>query len=75
MSGGEGEIWREPVRGGWARLRAGSLGLEWSQDALPGAQLAGGRELGAGLDWAGLDYLFGPGFNGTNYTIAIQEAR
>lgn len=65
----------EPVAGGWARLQSRPAGLQWSLPALPGAQLVGGREVGPGLDWAGLDYLFGAGFTGAAYQITIQEAR
>ena len=62
--------------GGWARLRSGSLGVEWSLPAVAGAQLYAGRELAPpGFDWAGLDYLFNGPFTGTVYRIHVQEAR
>lgn len=64
-----------PSAGPWARLRSGRLGVEWSQPALAGARLEGGRELGGYLDWAGLEYQFGPDFTGTTYIVHIQEAR
>jgi hypothetical protein len=65
-----------PVTGSWARLRSGSLGLEWSVPALPGATLHGGRELVApDFDWAGLDYIFPAPFTRAAYTIHVQEAR
>jgi cellulose synthase/poly-beta-1,6-N-acetylglucosamine synthase-like glycosyltransferase len=64
------------VDGSWARLRSARLELEWSQPAIPGAALHGGRELiGREFDWAGLDYMFGPTFQATDYVISIQQAR
>lgn len=64
------------VNGSWARLRAQSLGLEWSVPSLEGAQLFAGRELTPpDFDWAGLDYMFGGAFDGAAYHITIQEAR
>ncbi len=65
-----------PVTGAWARLRSSAVGVEWSVPAIPGAQLVAGRELASpDFDWAGLDYVFGPGFAGVEYHINIQEAR
>ena len=65
-----------PVSGDWARLRSGSLDVEWSVPAIAGAQLYGGREASTpGFDWAGLDYIFNGPFNGTTYHINVQEAR
>jgi hypothetical protein len=62
--------------GAWARLRSGSLGLEWSQPALAGARLQAGRELQPPLlDWAGLDYVFGADFTGADYTVQVGPAR
>lgn len=65
------------VSADWARLRSGSLGLEWALDRPSGATLLAGRELNPalGLDWAGLDLHFGPGFNGTDYSISFGRAR
>jgi hypothetical protein len=63
------------TNGPWARLRSGTAGVEWSQPAIPGARLHGGRESAGYLDWAGLDYDFGPHFTGAGYTLHIQEAR
>ena len=64
------------VVGGWARLRSASLGIEWSVPAIAGADLHAGRELiSLDFNWAGLDYLFPPGFTGTSYQINVQEAR
>jgi cellulose synthase/poly-beta-1,6-N-acetylglucosamine synthase-like glycosyltransferase len=64
-----------PVDGSWARLRSQALGVEWSLPAIPGAQLHGGRELiKPDFNWAGLDYVFGPSFNGTDYKITVREA-
>ncbi len=65
-----------PIAGDWARLRSGTLGVEWSVPALAGAQLYAGRELAApGFDWAGLDYLFDGSFAGATYRITVQKAR
>jgi hypothetical protein len=64
------------VTGGWARLRSGRLGLEWSQPALAEAQLVGGRELRPPeFDWSGLEYVFGPSFSGADYAITVGSAR
>jgi cellulose synthase/poly-beta-1,6-N-acetylglucosamine synthase-like glycosyltransferase len=65
-----------PVEGSWGRLRSASLGVEWSAPSLPGAQMHAGRErIGTDFDWAGLDYLFPPTFDGAIYHLNIQEAR
>ena len=65
-----------PVDGAWARLRSGSLGVEWSLPRIQGAQLHGGRELiPPDFNWAGLDYIFGPSFTGTSYEILVEAAR
>ena len=65
-----------PVAGDWARLRAGSLGVEWSLPAIPGAQLYAGREVSSpSFDWAGLDYVFDGRFSGASYRIQVQPAR
>ncbi|HKV88726.1 MAG TPA: glycosyltransferase [Candidatus Dormibacteraeota bacterium] len=62
--------------GPWARLRSGSLRVEWSLPSLPGAELYAGRELvSGGFDWAGLDYMFPASFAGTSYHINVEEAR
>jgi hypothetical protein len=64
------------VTGAWARLRSGSLGVEWSLPQLDGAQLHSGRELKApDFNWAGLDYTFPGPFAGATYQIKVQEAR
>jgi GT2 family glycosyltransferase len=64
------------VEGPWARLRSGSLGVEWSLPQLGGAQLHAGRELKPpDFNWAGLDYTFPGRFAGTTYRITLQEAR
>ena len=65
-----------PVSGEWARLRSGSLGVEWSLPSIAGAQLYGGREVNApSFDWAGLDYIFSGSFAGARYHINVQEAK
>jgi len=64
------------VRGPWARLRSGTLGVEWSLPQLNGAQLHAGRELRSpDFDWAGLDYTFPASFASATYRITLQEAR
>jgi cellulose synthase/poly-beta-1,6-N-acetylglucosamine synthase-like glycosyltransferase len=68
-------IWT-PATGGYARLRSGSLGLEWSVPPLPGAQLHAGRELAEpDFNWAGLDYMFSAPFQATSYYITVGVAR
>jgi hypothetical protein len=75
LFGSQFGIW-VPLDGDWARLRSGSLGVEWSLPSIAGAQLFAGRELSApGFDWAGLDYMFTGPFIGTAYRINVQEAR
>jgi glycosyl transferase family 2 len=65
-----------PVTGSWARLRSGSLGVEWSVAPVPGASLYAGRELASpDFDWAGLDYIFAGPFAGTAYHINVREAQ
>jgi hypothetical protein len=65
-----------PVTGSWARLRSGSLGVEWSVPSLSGASLHGGRELVApDFNWAGLDYIFPGRFTGAGYHINVKEAQ
>ncbi|HSS61892.1 MAG TPA: glycosyltransferase [Candidatus Limnocylindrales bacterium] len=65
-----------PVTGAWARLRSGSLGVEWSLPAIPGASLYAGREqISPDFNWSGLDYLFPSSFQGAEYHVTIQEAR
>ena len=65
-----------PVTGDWARLRSGSLGVEFSVPSRPGATLHGGRELTPpDFDWAGLDYIFPGSFTGASYHINVKEAQ
>ena len=65
-----------PVPGAWARLQSKSLGVQFWLPSVASAQLHGGRELAPpDFDWAGLDYIFGPSFNGTSYEILVQAAR
>ncbi len=65
-----------PVTGDWARLRAGSLGVEFSVPALAGATLHGGRELTPpDFDWAGLDFIFTASFTGATYHVNVKEAQ
>jgi len=65
-----------PVTGRWARLRSGSLDVEWSAAQVAGAALYAGREqVTPDFDWAGLDYIFTGSFSGTTYRINVQEAR
>ena len=68
-------IW-VPVSGIWARLRSGTLGIEWSVGQLSGAALHAGREhVAPDFDWAGLDYILPAPFAGASYRINVQEAR
>jgi cellulose synthase/poly-beta-1,6-N-acetylglucosamine synthase-like glycosyltransferase len=65
-----------PVSGRWARLRSGSIGLEFSVPAVAGASLFGGREhQPPDFDWAGLDYMFAGSFSGATYHINLEAAR
>ena len=65
-----------PATGNYARLRSGSLGVEWSLSPLPGSQLHAGRELSQpDFNWAGLDYIFPAPFTGTSYYINVGVAR
>jgi glycosyl transferase family 2 len=65
-----------PAAGAYARLRSGTLRLEWSVAPLPNAQLHAGRELvPPDFDWAGLDYIFPAPFREVSYRINVQEAR
>jgi glycosyl transferase family 2 len=65
-----------PAAGDYARLRSGSLGVEWSVPPLANAQLHAGRELAPpDFDWAGLDYLFPAPFTGAIYRINVQGAK
>lgn len=66
-----------PVRGDWARFRSGALGLEWSLPRLGDASgFHAARESRApGIDFSGLEYSFGPGFSGADYTVKVGDAR
>jgi glycosyltransferase involved in cell wall biosynthesis len=65
-----------PVNGDWARLQSRALSVQWSVPSIAGAQLYGGREsIPPDLDWAGLDYVFGPAFADVTYFIRVMEAR
>jgi hypothetical protein len=65
-----------PATGSYARLRSGSLGVEWSVPPISGSQLHAGRELDQpDFNWAGLDYIFPTPFVGTSYYINIGVAR
>jgi hypothetical protein len=64
----------EAVSGGYARLRAGSLGIEWVQSAAGNSTFHAGREIAPpDFDWSGLEYDFGSGFRGVDYTIDISK--
>jgi len=65
----------QPTSGAYARLRSSAYGLEWSQNPVPGARLVAERELGNGIDFAGLEYEFGPGFTAADYTVQVMNAR
>jgi cellulose synthase/poly-beta-1,6-N-acetylglucosamine synthase-like glycosyltransferase len=73
-TGGAFTNW-QTVGGSWARLRSGTLGVEWVQEAAGNSQFQAGRELSPpDFDWSGLDYLFGPGFTAVDYAVRIQAA-
>ena len=62
--------------GNYARLRSGTIGVEWSVTPLPGSQLHAGRELAPpDFNWAGLDYAFPAPFTGTSYFINVGVAK
>jgi cellulose synthase/poly-beta-1,6-N-acetylglucosamine synthase-like glycosyltransferase len=65
----------QPVTGPWARLRSGTLGIEWAQTTAGSSQFQAGRELSPpDFDWSGMDYIFGPRFTGVDYTVSIGRA-
>jgi hypothetical protein len=65
----------QPVSGSYARLRAGSLGVEWAQQAAGGSQFLAGREaVPPDFDWSGMEYVFDSRFTSVDYTITIQGA-
>ncbi|HEY8642176.1 MAG TPA: glycosyltransferase [Candidatus Dormibacteraeota bacterium] len=65
----------QPTSGAYARLRSAAYGLEWAQNPVPGASLVAERELASGIDFAGLEYEFGPGFTAADYTVQVMKAR
>lgn len=65
----------QPTAGAYARLRSGAYGLEWSQAPVPGARLVAEREHVGDIDFAGLQYEFGPDFQGAAYTLEVRPAR
>ena len=66
----------QPLEGSWARLRASKLGVEWELPAPPpGASFLAGRELQPpDLDWAGIEYQFGPSFRGFSYDVNFRRS-
>jgi hypothetical protein len=66
----------QPVHGDWARLRSTRLGVEWELPGPPpGADLMAGRELQPpDLDWSGLEYRFGPSFQGFTYHVSVRRS-
>jgi cellulose synthase/poly-beta-1,6-N-acetylglucosamine synthase-like glycosyltransferase len=66
----------QPVQGSWARLRSSRLGVEWELPAPPpGAGFLAGRELQPpDLDWAGIEYQFGPTFRGFSYDVNFRRS-
>ncbi len=67
----------QQVTGGWARLRSGSLGVEFMVEQAGGSTMLAGRELdpARGLDWSGVGYQFGAGFESVSYEITFRRAR
>jgi hypothetical protein len=75
FTGAAFERWM-PATGKYARLRSGSLGLEWSVSPISGVQLHAGRELARpDFNWAGLDYTFSAPFAKADYHINVGAAR
>ena len=73
--GGTIGSWR-PVQGSWGRFRSGSLEMEWSLPAVSGAELRAARESRVpDIDFSGLEYVFGPGFDGAVYQVSVSKAR
>jgi hypothetical protein len=66
----------QPVHGDWARLRDPSSGAEWELAAPPpGAGFLAGRESQPpDLDWAGIEYRFGPTFEGFSYDVNVRRS-
>jgi cellulose synthase/poly-beta-1,6-N-acetylglucosamine synthase-like glycosyltransferase len=66
----------QPIHGDWARLRSNGLHAEWELPAPPpGAELMAGRELQPpDLDWSGLEYRFGPPFQGFTYDVNVRRS-
>jgi len=66
-----------PVQGDWARFRSGTAGLEWELDRPAGATgMYAAREVrGRDIDFSGLEYVFGPGFQGVSYQVNLRRAR
>ena len=68
--------WR-PVHGGWGRFRSGTLGVEWSLPRPPAAEgvYAARETRRPEIDFSGIEYVFGPGFSGTEYQLSVTTAR
>ena len=68
--------WR-PVVGAWGRFRSGTLGFEWSLPRPPAAEgVYAARELRRpGIDFSGIEYVFGPGFSATEYQLSVSNAK
>jgi hypothetical protein len=75
-TGSEGFGTWQPVHGEWARLRSSRLGVEWELPAPPpGGGFLAGRELQPpDLDWAGIEYRFGPSFQGFTYGVNFRRS-
>ena len=75
FTGAAFERWM-PAAGTYARLRSGTVGVEWSVTPLPGSRLHAGRELAPpDFNWAGLDYIFPAPFTETSYFISVGVAQ
>ena len=68
--------WR-PVEGDWGRFRSGPLGVEWSLPRLPfAAGMYAAREVRTpDIEFSGIEYVFGPGFSGTEYQVTVSNAK
>jgi len=66
-----------PVSGSWARLRSGGWGLEWEIDRPASASdfvVARERRATSGIDFSGLEMVFGPGFTGVEYDVRVRRS-
>jgi hypothetical protein len=66
-----------PVSGSWARLRSDRLGVEWEIDRPASASefvAARERRPASGIDFSGLEMVFGPAFTGVEYDVRVRRS-